>query len=124
MKDFRSLVPVAMLGFALTASSSVLAQSNASPPAGMNNPAAPDSTVKATAPGTPGSQGSFSGWMTDYSKANQGRISRQAYMDEAGRRWDSADKNNQGLTNAEINRMYGTGTAGSNNSMNKDNKGN
>lgn len=55
---------------------------------------------------------SFSGWMTDYSKAHQGRISRQAYMDEAGRRWDAADKGNQGLTTDDINRTYGYGSAG------------
>ncbi|MEO6564436.1 MAG: hypothetical protein ABIO63_00225, partial [Casimicrobiaceae bacterium] len=30
---------------------------------------------------------SFSGWMTDYSKTNNGRITRDAYMQESGRRW-------------------------------------
>ncbi len=49
------------------------------PPAGQNNPKAPDNTMKATSPGN-----SFSGWMTDYSAKHDGRISRKAYMDEAG----------------------------------------
>jgi len=52
----------------------------------------------------------FSGWMTDYSKANQGRISRDAYMQEAGRRWDTMDKDKQGLTVDQINRTYGYGS--------------
>ena len=49
----------------------------------------------------------FSGWMTDYSKANNGRISRDAYMQEAGRRWDAMDANRQGLTVDQINQLYG-----------------
>ena len=49
----------------------------------------------------------FQTWMSDYSKANRGYISRQAYMDEMGRRWDSMDKGNQGLTPAEVSRMTG-----------------
>jgi hypothetical protein len=61
--------------------------------------------------------------MTDYSKAHDGRVSRQAYMDEAGKRWDAADKSNQGLTSDQINGMYGHGSGVGNNSMNKDNKG-
>ena len=79
------------------------------PNTGANNPMAPDNTMKATAPGTT----SFSGWANDYSKAHQGRISRQAYMDEAGRRWDALDKNNQGLTTSEISRMNGWSSTGS-----------
>ena len=62
------------------------------PPAGQNNPKAPDNTMKATSPGD-----SFSGWMTDYSAKNNGRISRKAYMDEQGRRWDAMDKSHKGL---------------------------
>ena len=37
-------------------------------------------------------------WMSDYSRAHNGYISRQAYMDEMGRRWDAMDRNNRGLT--------------------------
>ncbi len=51
---------------------------------------------------------SFRGWMQNYSKTNNGRISRQAYMDEAGRRWDAMDNNKQGLTMSQINSMYGS----------------
>ncbi len=50
---------------------------------------------------------SFSSWMTDHSRANQGRIARDAYMQEAGRRWDSMDRDRQGLTAEQINGMYG-----------------
>jgi hypothetical protein len=46
-------------------------------------------------------------WMSDYSRANKGYISRKAYMDEMGRRWDTMDRNNQGLTMDQINGMYG-----------------
>jgi len=87
-------------------------------PIGMNNPKAPDNNMKATA-----QDNSFSGWTNDYSKSHQGRVSRQAYMDESGRRWDAMDKNNQGLTSDEINHMYGSGNSAGNNSKNKDNKG-
>jgi len=38
---------------------------------------------------------------------NNGRISRKAYMDEMGRRWDAMDRNQQGLTPAEVSRIYG-----------------
>jgi hypothetical protein len=51
---------------------------------------------------------SFHSWMQNYSKTNKGRISRQAYMDEAGRRWDMMDKNNEGLTMSQINGIYGS----------------
>ncbi|MEP6941306.1 MAG: hypothetical protein ABI981_00110 [Betaproteobacteria bacterium] len=116
MKTYQMLFPAVLLG--LGVATTVSAQTTTPTPAvGMNNPAAPDNNMKATGPNT------FSGWMTDYSKAHNGRISRQAYMDEAGKRWDSADKTNQGLTSDQIYGMYGSGTAGTNNSMNKDNKG-
>jgi hypothetical protein len=117
MKQYQMLVPAVMLGLGLAVTTNVSAQATATP-TGMNNPKAPDNNMKATAPNA-----SFSGWMTDYSKAHDGRISRQAYMDEAGKRWDSTDKSNQGLTSEQINGMYGSGSTGSNNSMNKDNKG-
>ncbi len=50
---------------------------------------------------------SFSGWMSDYSKANNGRVSREAYMAESGRRWDAMDQNKQGLTTDQLNGLYG-----------------
>ena len=55
-------------------------------------------------------QPSFNGWMGDYATKNNGRISRRAYMDEAGRRWDAMDKNRQGLTPGQLSQMYGYGT--------------
>jgi len=59
-----------------------------------------DNTNSKTSPG-------LSGWMTDYSKSNNGRISRDAYMREQERRWDMADPQKRGLTTDEINRAYG-----------------
>lgn len=50
---------------------------------------------------------SFSGWMSDYSKANKGRVSREAYMTESGRRWDAMDQDKQGLTTDQLTSMYG-----------------
>jgi hypothetical protein len=71
-----------------------------------------DSQNQGKAPGSPSTgmndPSTFSNWSTDYSRTHHGRISRQAYMDEAGRRWDAADKNRQGLTTAEIDHMYGS----------------
>jgi hypothetical protein len=118
MKNYRMLLSAVILGLGFGVATTVSAQATSSPPAGMNNPKAPDNNMKATAPNN-----SFSGWMTDYSKSHDGRISRQAYMDEAGKRWDSTDKNNQGLTSDQINGMYGSGSTGGNVSVNKDNKG-
>ena len=65
-----------------------------------------DNTNSRTAP-----SGSFSTWMTDQSKLNNGYITREEYMNEAGRRWDLADKNRKGLTPAEVNRIYGYGSS-------------
>ena len=46
-------------------------------------------------------------WASDYAAKNNGRITRKAYMDEMSRRWDAMDRNQQGLTPAEVSRMYG-----------------
>ncbi|HVO87622.1 MAG TPA: hypothetical protein VMV45_03695 [Casimicrobiaceae bacterium] len=46
-------------------------------------------------------------WATDYAGRNRGRVSRKAYMDEMERRWDAADRSRQGLTPAEVSRLYG-----------------
>ena len=62
-----------------------------------------DNTNARIAPASP----TFDTWMGGYSQSHQGRISRQAYMDEVGRRWDAADQRNQGLTVEEVNRAYG-----------------
>lgn len=52
-------------------------------------------------------KGNFSNWMMEQSKVNQGRISRDAYMEEAGRRWDALDRDRQGLTIHQLNEAYG-----------------
>ena len=44
----------------------------------------------------------FQEWLNAHSAKNNGRVQRQAYMDEMGRRWDTMDKNKQGLTMAEV----------------------
>ena len=55
---------------------------------------------------------SFAGWVSQQQAANKGRVSRQAYMDEVGRRWDQTDTNKQGLTADQINQTYGMGATG------------
>ena len=59
-----------------------------------------------------GGSGSFSGWLSEYQTKHEGRISRQAYMDEVARRWDMADRDKKGLTSDQINQTYGTGGPG------------
>jgi len=61
-----------------------------------------DSTNSKTAP-------TLHTWMSDYSRTNHGYISRRAYMDEMGRRWDAMDRDQRGLTVDQINSMYGYG---------------
>ena len=50
---------------------------------------------------------SFHSWMHDYSRSHHDRISREAYMAEAGRRWDLMDREHRGLTAEQIDSMYG-----------------
>ena len=64
---------------------------------------AADNTNSRSAPGTP----TFQNWMNDQSRTNQGYISREAYMQEAGRRWDQMDTSRRGLTADQINSLYG-----------------
>lgn len=59
--------------------------------------------------GVTSSTGTFQSWLNDHSGKNSGRISRQAYMEESGRRWDKMDTTKQGLTTNQINDMYYTG---------------
>jgi hypothetical protein len=65
-----------------------------------------DNTNSVIAPAT-ANTGTFPGAMDQYEATHEGRISRQAYMDEAGRRWDPADTDRRGLTSEQINRTYG-----------------
>lgn len=46
-------------------------------------------------------------WAKGHAGTNKGRVARQAYMDEMARRWDSMDRDNQGLTPAEVSRLTG-----------------
>jgi len=57
--------------------------------------------------GVPVTQDDIDSWTRTYSTRNNGRITRQAYRDEVGRRWDTLDANHQGLTPAEVSRLTG-----------------
>jgi len=57
--------------------------------------------------GVPAPQDDLDLWMQDHSVRNNGRISRQAYLDEMGRRWDAMDANRGGLSPAEASRLTG-----------------
>lgn len=97
----------------LVLSFSAMAQQSGSAGGNSNSMTRPGTTPMTTNSGIGGS-GTFSGWLSDYQSKNQGRVSRQAYMDEVGKRWDAADTNRQGLTTDQINRTYGSsGSSGS-----------
>jgi hypothetical protein len=98
-----------MAGVVAVALSSVAWAQSSTPSSSMSSGS--NAQMPSTATGVGGS-GSFSGWLSDYQSKNNGRISRQAYMDEVGRRWDAADANRQGLTTDQINQAYGMGTTG------------
>jgi hypothetical protein len=57
--------------------------------------------------GVPVTQDDLDAWTRDYSTRNHGRITRQAYLDEVGRRWDAMDRSHQGLTPAEVSHLTG-----------------
>jgi hypothetical protein len=59
--------------------------------------------------GNTASSMTFQKWLDQRSGA---RISRQAYLDEVGRRWDAMDRTRVGLTADEINRLYWTSAVG------------
>ncbi|MEP6701958.1 MAG: hypothetical protein ABJB04_03135 [Betaproteobacteria bacterium] len=71
--------------------------------------------VAAQSTGTTGGGGNTASTMTfqqrlnKISAANNGRITRDIYMKEAGQDWDAMDKEHHGLTRDEINRMYFAG---------------
>ena len=44
--------------------------------------------------------------MNQWLRNQHGAITKQQYMDEAGRRWDAMDTRHSGLTADQINRMY------------------
>ena len=49
----------------------------------------------------------FQQWLN--TQSGKGRITRQMYMDEVGRRWDTMDKENKGLTMQDVNSLYFSG---------------
>jgi hypothetical protein len=90
----KTMVAVALAAFS---AGSVYAQSSGSGSSGGGS---------AGGGGVTATSSTFQDWLNAHGAKNNGRISRQAYMDEAGRRWDSADKSKQGLTLAEIRGVY------------------
>ena len=99
------------------ASSDVNAQvdRNATQGSTMTSPK-PNSAVDANARGAhssateSGTQGrfadsnssNFNSWMSDYASQHDGRISRDEFMAQMGRRWDQRDTQHSGLTPVEI----------------------
>lgn len=49
----------------------------------------------------------FQGWLNKHAGGNKGRVTRQMYMEESGRRWDAMDRDKSGLTTEQIYGMYG-----------------
>ena len=114
---------------ALAFAAPVIGQSQS--PAGSTQ--APTSTARGAADNTNSKSGpsAADGWVDKYAAEHQGRISRQAYMDEMGRRFDAMDnsklngmtrqaylddlasqwttyeRDNAGLTPAEVSRITG-----------------
>jgi len=78
----------------------------------------PNSAVDANAPGArssaTGSQGrfadsnssNFNSWMSDYASQHNGRISRDEFMAQMGRRWDQRDTQHSGLTPVEVEEIF------------------
>jgi hypothetical protein len=89
-----------MLGLFVTVATIGIATAQTPNAPMTNGVGAADSTNSKSAP-------TLQTWMSDYSTAHKGYISRKAYMDEMGRRWDAADRSNRGLTVDEINSTYG-----------------
>jgi hypothetical protein len=77
---------------------------------GVPDPTSPTSGTGASGRGNAGvaDAETMDSWATTHAGRNQGRVSRDAYMNEMGRRWDSLDRNQQGLTPAELSRLRGT----------------
>jgi hypothetical protein len=51
--------------------------------------------------------GSLDRWASDYSTQHNGKITREAYMDELGRRWEAMDREGKGLTPREVSQITG-----------------
>lgn len=69
-------------------------------------------TVSGNVSGDPGSglpltQSDLDEWMRNESVRGNGRITRRAYLDYMGQRWDAMDTTHQGLTPTEVSRLTG-----------------
>ena len=69
-------------------------------------------TVHAQSSGSSGggvtaSTDTFQSWLNVQAGKSKGRVSRQMYMEEMGRRWDTMDRDKSGLTTTQIYGMYG-----------------
>jgi len=102
---------LALLALAVSMSTGAFAQSagSAGSTGGSDGGAAASGSSGTGSGGVTSSSGTFQQWLN----AQQGkRITRKAYMDEVGRRWDAMDHSSQGLTYDEINRTYGSANMG------------
>ena len=92
---------------AKTSSGSAVSGGTAGPAKGSNSTntarGAADNTNSRARTG----EGDMNTWVNRHAQDNKGRISRQAYLDEMGRRWDALDRSSQGLTPAEVSRLTG-----------------
>lgn len=120
MSNTRKLSRAALVSaIALAFSAPTFAQTSGSPAGDSGGQTkagatATTGTTSATTRGAPDNTNSkvrtgadVNTWAKGYAGEHQGRISRQAYMDEMARRWDSMDRKNQGLTPAEVSRLTG-----------------
>jgi hypothetical protein len=57
--------------------------------------------------GLPVTQSDVDEWMRNESVQHNGVITRRAYFDYLGRRWDAIDTRQQGLTPSEVSRLTG-----------------
>jgi hypothetical protein len=95
-----------------TSSNTLSSRTTGSTGGSVRSGTASDARVSATgahahAGAKAGEESSLDAWMNRHATENQGRVSRQAYMDEMARRWDSMDRGNAGLTPAEVSRLTG-----------------
>jgi hypothetical protein len=94
MKTAKSFVSAGILSFLVGVS-------------GVHAQGAANNTNSKVAPAT-----SYQDWLSQQSQVNHGYISRRAYMDEMGRRWDAMDSEHRGLTREQIDSMYAAPSPG------------
>ncbi|HEY2884957.1 MAG TPA: hypothetical protein VGJ08_07060 [Rhizomicrobium sp.] len=97
---------VAVVALTMSAAAAPLAIAASTETQAGGNPAFDNqSTVAGRSVNEP--QGNFDTWAHDWSTGHHGRITRDAYMEEMGRRWDAKDANRQGLTPSEVSELTG-----------------